>query len=123
MLWVALGKTKSEVTAIESVQRTYLRWLLRLSERPIVHFLYSSVGMMPVEYHRLALAVRYVAYVVKRSEKRIARAVLRDSLMLSRMQWESWFHELRYLCTALEASGVRLVLGGRYELGRHRIDE
>ncbi|KAJ7848288.1 hypothetical protein B0H14DRAFT_3453273 [Mycena olivaceomarginata] len=67
---------------LEKVQTAFLRRLLGLGPYSIRAPLFTELGLVPIRYRRLILAIRYLGYLISLVASHYARAALEDSFLL-----------------------------------------
>ncbi|KAJ6450210.1 hypothetical protein C8R47DRAFT_998968 [Mycena vitilis] len=67
---------------LEKVQTGFLRRLLGLGPYSIRAPLFTELGLVPIRYRRLILAIRYLGYLISLPPAHYARAALEDSFLL-----------------------------------------
>ncbi|RDB24922.1 RNA-directed DNA polymerase from mobile element jockey [Hypsizygus marmoreus] len=85
----------------EKVQLAFIRRMLGLSARSLIHPLFTETGIMPIKYRRIVLALGYLSYLFHLPPHHLAAVALRDSLNLA---WEgkpSWIADLVTACHTL----------------------
>ncbi|KAJ7199095.1 hypothetical protein C8J57DRAFT_1104651 [Mycena rebaudengoi] len=89
------------LSALEKVQKTYLRRILGLGTSSICAPLFTEMGLLPVRYRRLILAIRYVNYVVGLEKTHYAWLALADSFDLFQNDCEGYWMDLIYALESL----------------------
>ncbi|KAJ7577659.1 hypothetical protein C8J56DRAFT_732504, partial [Mycena floridula] len=67
---------------LECVQKAALRRILDLSKWSLVIALFTELGLLPIRYQHLILALRYLKYLIKLSDDRWAKLALKASFNL-----------------------------------------
>ncbi|KZV81681.1 hypothetical protein EXIGLDRAFT_579149, partial [Exidia glandulosa HHB12029] len=86
--------TKIATKKLETVQKTYLRKLLRVGPRSKVAPLFTETGVSPIRYRRADLAVRYLGYALQRPAEDLVRCAVLDSASLLAARAKSWVGDL-----------------------------
>ncbi|KAI0348896.1 hypothetical protein OH77DRAFT_1375126, partial [Trametes cingulata] len=97
---VALAITLAATSALEKVQLTYLRRALRLGLYSQIAPLFSETSIWPISYCRLALALGFLAYLL-REQPALPLAALRHAHALAVDQHPSWWGDLLYALRTL----------------------
>ncbi|KAF9025972.1 hypothetical protein BDZ89DRAFT_1092516 [Hymenopellis radicata] len=79
---------------LDRVQREFWRRALGLSGR-------CSTGVMPLQYRRLLIALRYLQYLSQLGKDRTVRLAQIDTFDLDRASYSSWAGDLRYVLAHL----------------------
>lgn len=101
------------LTSLYHLQYLFLRRLLHVQSRSMVVPLFTELGLMPLRYRRLILALRYLGYVIERPESDYVHVALRDSYELFTAGQSGWFSDL---FLALNGLPIRVVLPGLRDL-------
>ncbi|TFY50289.1 hypothetical protein EVJ58_g11109, partial [Rhodofomes roseus] len=97
---VALDSKVSSATQLEAVQLAYLRRVLGLNPRSVKVVMFSETGLWPMRYRRLALALRYLQYVLGQRPA-LPLAALAEARALALSGKASWLGDLRLALSKL----------------------
>ncbi|KAJ7168282.1 hypothetical protein C8R43DRAFT_877166 [Mycena crocata] len=81
---------------LEKVQKAFLRHLLGLGAYSMCTPLYTELGLLPLRYRRLILALRYLGYLVGLAPTHYARIALKDSYNLFVDGYSGYWMDLVY---------------------------
>ncbi|KAF5386614.1 hypothetical protein D9615_001545 [Tricholomella constricta] len=99
---VILDVDRAALNELEKVQRTFIRRMLHLSARSLLHPLYTETGLMPIKYRRIILAVGFLNSVFRLAPNCLAYAALMDSISLAHDhphdRQPSWVKNLAKVC-------------------------
>ncbi|PBK63468.1 hypothetical protein ARMSODRAFT_1023944 [Armillaria solidipes] len=98
---VALDVNERTAAELQVVSNAVLRHILGVHENSTVAFLYSEMGITPLPYRRLLLALSYLKYLLFLPERHYASLALRASLLLTRNGAPSWFGDLLHVLQRL----------------------
>ncbi|KAF5374622.1 hypothetical protein D9615_008976 [Tricholomella constricta] len=99
---VILDVDRAALNELEKVQRTFIRRLLHLSARSLLHPLYTETGLMPIKYRRIILAVGYLNSIFRLAPNCLPYLALMDSINLAQThpgdRQPSWVKDLVKVC-------------------------
>ncbi|SJL02428.1 uncharacterized protein ARMOST_05755 [Armillaria ostoyae] len=98
---VALDVNERTASELQVVSNAFLRHILGVHENSTVAFLYSEMGITPLPYRRLLLALSYLRYLLFLPGRHYASLALRASLLLTRNGAPSWFGDLLHVLQRL----------------------
>ncbi|KAF5382677.1 hypothetical protein D9615_003053 [Tricholomella constricta] len=102
---VILDTNRAALNELENVQRTFIRRMLHLSARSLLHPLYTETGLMPLKYRRIILAVGFLNSIYSLAPHCLAYAALMDSINLAQThphdRTSSWVKDLIKVCAQL----------------------
>jgi hypothetical protein len=81
---------------LERVQTMFLRRLLGLGAHSMRAPLFTELGLLPLRYRRLILALQYLGYLVALPPTHYARAALEDSFNLYELGGQGYWMDLVY---------------------------
>jgi hypothetical protein len=81
---------------LEKVQRSFLRRLLGLGQFSMRAPLFTELGLVPLRYRRLIIALRYLKYLVNLKKSHYARVGLEDSYQLFLSGFQGYWTDLVY---------------------------
>ncbi|KAJ6461898.1 hypothetical protein C8R47DRAFT_993339 [Mycena vitilis] len=87
---------------LEKVQTSFLRRLLGLGQYCMRAPLFTELGLIPLRYRRLILALRYLQYLVHLSPAHYARIALEDSFDLYSHGRQGYWMDLTYALRKLQ---------------------
>ncbi|SJL02661.1 uncharacterized protein ARMOST_05995 [Armillaria ostoyae] len=93
--------TSLPAAELQVVSNAVLRHILGVHENLTVAFLYFEMGIKPLPYRRLLLALLYLKYLLFLPERHYASLALRASLLLTRNGAPSWFGDLLHVLQRL----------------------
>ncbi|KAK6974103.1 hypothetical protein R3P38DRAFT_2584596 [Favolaschia claudopus] len=99
---VVIDVDKSALDHLEKVQHAFLRRLLGLGPYSLRAPLFTELGLVPIRYRRLILALRYLGYLVGLTAGHYARAALEDSYQLFLNAGQGYWTDLVYALQQLE---------------------
>jgi ribonuclease HI len=79
------------------VQHSYLRRLLKINKRSMIAPLFTETAVAPLQYRRIQLALRYLAYLISLPVTHYAHAALKDSVSLFQINQPCWVTDLRHV--------------------------
>ncbi|KAJ3858921.1 hypothetical protein EV359DRAFT_13776, partial [Lentinula novae-zelandiae] len=80
---------------LEQAQCQYLRRLLGISKRSMRAILFTELGIEPIRYRRLGLALGYLQSLLIQPDHRVVRDAFTHSLHLARSGHATWVNDLR----------------------------
>lgn len=86
---------------LETVQISFLRRVLRLNRRSLIHVLFSEMGIMPIRYRRLELALKWVKGLIALPKHHLAYSAWVDALEVARTGQSSYVGDLVLALKAL----------------------
>ncbi|KAE9397031.1 hypothetical protein BT96DRAFT_966326 [Gymnopus androsaceus JB14] len=92
---VALDTSEALLANLIAVQKSFFRRLLGLSKTAIVVATYTETGIIPLQFRRLELALRFLSYLLGRPASTYVRAALEESLILDSQGKKSWIGDLK----------------------------
>ncbi|KAJ7724995.1 hypothetical protein DFH07DRAFT_1003465, partial [Mycena maculata] len=87
---------------LEKVQNAFLRRLLGLGAYSMRAPLFTELGLVPLCYRRLILALRYLGYLVNLAATHYAKAALEDSYQLYLKGCQGYWMDLVYALQSLQ---------------------
>ncbi|KAJ7348230.1 hypothetical protein DFH08DRAFT_698144 [Mycena albidolilacea] len=81
---------------LEKVQRSFLRQLLGLGQHSMRAPLFTELGLVPLQYRRLILAIRYLKYLISLKPNHYAKVALEDSYDLYLNNHPGYWMDLVY---------------------------
>ncbi|EPS93078.1 hypothetical protein FOMPIDRAFT_1105391, partial [Fomitopsis schrenkii] len=90
----------ASLTQLASVQKTYLRRMLGINPKSVTTLLFTETGLWPIQYRRLALAIRYASYVVSQCPP-LPFAALAEARTLATAGNASWLGDLHHALQSL----------------------
>jgi hypothetical protein len=81
---------------LEKVQRSFLRRLLRLGQFSMHAPLFTELGLVPLRYRRLIIALCYLKYLVNLKKSHYARVGLEDLYQLFLLGFQGYWMDLVY---------------------------
>jgi len=93
---------------LEQVQHDVLRRVLGFSSRSPLAPLFSELGLIPLRFRRLLLALRYLQYLVTRPKNQLAYEALLSSADLRSKGIPSWLGDLDWVLQTLSPRNIRL---------------
>ncbi|KAJ7231523.1 hypothetical protein C8J57DRAFT_957434, partial [Mycena rebaudengoi] len=87
---------------LENVQKAYVRRILGLGQYSMRAPLFTEMGLLPLRYRRLIIALRYVKYLVGRPVTHYARIALEDSYSMYLEGKQGYWMDLEYAMHALK---------------------
>ncbi|KAJ7730266.1 hypothetical protein DFH07DRAFT_756385, partial [Mycena maculata] len=103
---VIIDVDDSALAHLEKVQHAFLRRLLGLGAYSMRVPLFTELGLIPVRYCRLILAMRYLAYLLRLTHAHYARAALEDSYNLYLEGCSGYWMDLTYALQNLHSPVV-----------------
>ncbi|KAE9385459.1 hypothetical protein BT96DRAFT_892074 [Gymnopus androsaceus JB14] len=104
--------SKALLDKLVGVQLSFFRWLLGLSKTSIKVAVFSETGITystPIQFRRITLTIRYLAYLLSRPMDSYVRAALNKSITLQQAGYKTWFGDLlsvlKTLCPDLTLPG------------------
>ncbi|KAF9032465.1 hypothetical protein BDZ89DRAFT_897468, partial [Hymenopellis radicata] len=94
---VALDVSRQSLRLLECVQLSFLRRLLGLTARCSTAVLFTETGVLPLQYRRLLVALRFFRYLVKLPLNHFAASASMDSFLLHAAALSSWSMDIRYV--------------------------
>jgi hypothetical protein len=86
---------------LEDVQKAYLRRTLGLGQYSMLAPLFTEMGLVPLRYRRLTIALRYLKYLVGLPMTHYARLALEDSFKLYSQDKPGYWMDLVYALQGL----------------------
>jgi hypothetical protein len=77
------------------VQHSFLRRLLKVNNRAMIAPLFTETAVIPLQFRRAQLALRYLGYLISLPIGHMAHAALLDSVALCRGGSPCWINDLR----------------------------
>ncbi|KAJ7186145.1 hypothetical protein C8R46DRAFT_880834 [Mycena filopes] len=84
------------LAVLEKVQRSFLRRLLGLGQFSMRAPLFTELGLVPLRYRRITIALRYLRYLVSLKSTHYARIGLEDSYQLFLAGRQGYWMDLKY---------------------------
>lgn len=101
---VCIDDVASQLKPLQNAQQTYLRRIIGLSRSGPTVFLFTELGLWPIAYRRLSLALSYLEYLRTLPEHHLARhAAVEAACMANADPPRGWFHALKTRVQALAA--------------------
>ncbi|KAK0459216.1 uncharacterized protein EV420DRAFT_309308 [Desarmillaria tabescens] len=91
---VSIDVDNPSLAELERVQKTFIRRLLGVAKRSPVAMLFLEMGMWPVKYRRLMLALRYWQYALSLPNDHSLSYAVRDAVDLAINAKPSWISDL-----------------------------
>ncbi|KAJ7170256.1 hypothetical protein C8R43DRAFT_875940, partial [Mycena crocata] len=98
---VVLDVDSVALAELEKVQKSFMRRLLGLGAYSMRAPLYTELGLLPLRYRRLILAVRYVKYVIGLEHTHYAWLAMSDSWELYQQGFQGYWMDLGYALGSL----------------------
>ncbi|KAF5371511.1 hypothetical protein D9615_009610 [Tricholomella constricta] len=99
---VIIDVDRAALNELEKVQRTFIRRMLHLSARSLLHPLHTETGLMPIKYRRIILAVGFLNSIFRLPPNCLAYVALMDSVSLAQTHYRdrqpSWVKDLVKVC-------------------------
>ncbi|KAE9383613.1 hypothetical protein BT96DRAFT_968600 [Gymnopus androsaceus JB14] len=92
---VALDTSEALLANLIAVQKSFFRRLLGLSKTAIVVATYTETGIIPLQFRRLELALRFLSYLLGHPASTYVRAALEESLILDSQGKKPWIGDLK----------------------------
>lgn len=92
---VVVDMYESSLLLLTRIQHSFLRRLLRLTKFSTLAPLFTELGIMPLRYRRLIVALGYLQDLVGRPDSFYARIALIDSYQLSLQSDLGWWYALK----------------------------
>ncbi|VDB85252.1 unnamed protein product [Peniophora sp. CBMAI 1063] len=86
----------SKIDALEKIQQAFARRVLGLRKRSLIIPLYTELGMVPIRYRRLKLALRFLRYVVTQPAGRYVRLAMQEAIQMFDAGIPGWLGDLRH---------------------------
>lgn len=81
---------------LQRTQRSFLRRILGVGSSTLTTMLFSEMGLWPIEWRRLKLAIRYLAHLLALPSSSLVRqATFASSQLAFAAQPRGWYHQLR----------------------------
>ncbi|THU98325.1 hypothetical protein K435DRAFT_856763 [Dendrothele bispora CBS 962.96] len=80
---------------LQKVQRAFLRRLLCIGFNSVLAPLFTEIGVLPIEYRRITLCLRYLEYLLELPENRFAYMALQANIDMVYASQPCWLQDLR----------------------------
>ncbi|KAJ7162682.1 hypothetical protein C8R43DRAFT_1173449 [Mycena crocata] len=98
---VMIDVDDAALAKLEKVQRSFLRRLLGVGQFSMRAPLFTELGLVPLRYRRLIIALRYLKYLVSLKSSHYARLALEDSYRLYLGGQQGYWMDLAYALSKL----------------------
>ncbi|KAJ7165282.1 hypothetical protein C8R46DRAFT_834553, partial [Mycena filopes] len=99
---VIIDVDETALASLERVQRLFLRRLLRVGQYSMCAPLFTELGLVPLRYRRLMIALRYLKYLVTLKDSHYAHVALRTSYQLFQEGHRCYWMDLSYAMANLK---------------------
>ncbi|VDC04957.1 unnamed protein product [Peniophora sp. CBMAI 1063] len=86
----------SHIQALEDVQHAFCRRVLGLRTRSLLIPLFTELGIVPIRFRRIKLALRFLRYVADQPEGRYVRLAMEEAFAMYEAGIPGWLGDLAY---------------------------
>jgi hypothetical protein len=98
---IILDTNSTALEKLEKVQIAFLRRVMAIGSRCILVILYTEMGVMPIRYRRLLLALCYLQHLIAARNSQLIMAALKECVKLMHQGHDNWLKSLWSLLEGL----------------------